>query len=145
MIALVDIKHSIAKMLSPTKITMGIKAIYGEANENKLIKPCLSIDIVPLTHTKQNREVYDKSTFIDIVYLTLESNKIDNYNMIDALQLIFSATLDVIDRHFTIQELDFKITNNVLHTQFKINYLDDNISIETADIMNKLNMNLGDD
>ncbi|MBU3098743.1 MULTISPECIES: phage tail terminator family protein [Clostridium] len=139
MIAIVDIKHSISKMLIPVGIT-----IYGETNEEKMTKPCLSIDIIPLTHTKQNAEVYDKSTLIDIVYLTDESKKIDNYNMIDALQLIFSKTLDVADRHFTILELNFNIVENILHTQFKINYLDENINTEIVEIMNKLNTNIGE-
>ena len=140
MIALVDIKHSILKMLATVGIT-----IYAETNEIQLIKPCLCIDIIPLTHTKQNITMYDKSTLIDIVYLTLESKKADNYTMIDTLQLIFSKTLDVADRHFTISELDFNIVANILHTQFKINYLDNNIDTAVPELMNNFKMNLGDD
>lgn len=139
MITLESIKQSLIQMLSITGLT-----IYGENNENQLIKPCLLVDIIPITSTRQNPTTYDKATLFDIVYLTKESKKIDNYNMIDSLQDILSASLDVDDRHLSILELSFNIVNNILHTQFKLNYLDGKIDTSPMDTMNKLKITIGE-
>ena len=140
MINIVEIRDSLTKMLDATGIT-----IYAEKNEDQFIKPCLCVDIIPLTNTRQNRSTIDKAILIDIVYLTKESKKIDNSNMIDSLGVILSESLDIDDRSLSILELSFNTVNNILHAQFKLNYFDEKIDTTSiTTIMNKLKMNLGE-
>ena len=142
MIALETIKHSIIKMLSVTEFT-----IYGENNEDQLVKPCLLVNIMPIAHTRQNAFEFDKSTIVDIVYLTEESKKINNYAMVDSFQTILSQSVDVDDRHLSILNLTFNIVENVLHAQFTLNYLDAQTIIppvDPIDLMEKLNINVGE-
>ena len=120
MIALNDIKNAITKRLyNFTSLT-----IYGEVNEKELKKPCLCVDIIPIYSTKRNVDLFNKSLLIDIVYLTVKQSKTENYAMIDNMQLIFDKSLKVGETYFHILQLDSKIVENVLHTQFKLNYLD---------------------
>lgn len=141
-VTLMDIKESVAKKIFSA---FPSEKIYTENIENGLEKPCFYIKIIPSNTVNLNMFHREKSMLVDIHYFTSAKQKRNSvfYSIMEQVEELFCMSLDVIDRTFTIQQMDFETVDKVLHCMFNLNYLiGNNDEWSEYPFMKELNLNL---
>lgn len=127
MITLIEIQKSISRKLNSK---FNDHFIYGEEVKQGLKRPAFFINIIPVS--TENFPVYkDKLINIDIMYFSKNETYVENLNMISELESLFK-TLKIQDRALTIESLNFRIVDDILHCSFSLDFMDcELISIDT--------------
>jgi hypothetical protein len=147
MITLTNILESISNKLGDK---FNDVSIYTEEVKKGLKKPSFFIAINPV-NTDNLITYKEKVVNIDISFFSLNETNGENLEMINLLENLLSTTLAVLDRKFTIDNLNFNVVDKTLHCNFSIDFADNNEFItittpngETVNIpMNEVDSELG--
>lgn len=134
MINYVDIVYSISNLLK----SFGYKT-YIDENRDKIKTPSFCINLRPV-NTTNRRDYKEKSVNVDIMYFGKNPSNEDFLKVTEQLEDIFNLTLKVKDRVLTINELDIRIVDDILHFAFTLDYSTAIEKIETFKPMQNLEM-----
>lgn len=120
MITLLDIQKSISRKLNSK---FSDHYIYVEEVKKGKKVPSFFINIMPV-NTDNFATYKDKLVNIDIMYFGKNETNEENLNMTNSLESLFNMTLKIQDREITIQSLNFKTVDNILHCGFSLDFTD---------------------
>lgn len=120
MITLLDIQKSISRKLDSK---FSDYYIYTEEVKDGLKRPSFFINIMPIS-TKNFIANKEKLINIDIMYFSENETNEEKLNMINMLEDLLNITLEIKDRVITIESLDFKVVNDILHCIFNLDFTD---------------------
>lgn len=134
---LLDVKKSIVSKLKAKFPT--IKVVAHEVEEG-FTKPAFFIQMIPFGIISNNKYHKTKSINIDIHYFSDTETHIDNLNMIDSLEDTFLPSISILDRNFTIENINTKEDGGILHFEFDISFTDSFDVTETHELMQELEL-----
>lgn len=132
MITLMDIQKTISRRLDSR---FSGHYVYTEEVKQGLKRPSFFINIMPIN--TNNFVIYkDKLVNIDIMYFGKNETNEESLNMVNELEDLFSITLAIKDREITIQSLNFKTIDNILHCGFSLDFTDSDMEFITINTPN---------
>lgn len=120
MITLLDIQKAIGKKLDSKFNT---HYIYTEQVKQGLKRPSFFVNIMPIS-TNNYVAYKDKLINVDIMYFSKNETSTENLEMINLLEDLFKMLLTIQDRKITIESLNFKVVDNILHCIFSLDFKD---------------------
>lgn len=139
MIGLLDIKKAITNL---------IRSKYPQAkiyfdNIDKCEMPYFYVEFTAIKNITLDSVYTDKLIQIDILYCPA-SKQDCNRNMLfaisDELDKIFRPVFPIMDRYITLQEVEIKIHDDILHYIFNLDFADAFDEEETHELMRTLKM-----
>ena len=104
-------------------------------------KPCFFVQINP--KLDYYCDSVEENIVVQINYFPSTRTSIENFEMANKLRVLFVGTLDVGDRHFTIEELDIEEIEGILDVTFVIrNY--EEVTITGEHYMEDIHIGLGE-
>lgn len=146
-IDLIDFKKEIVKTLEKTGCTT-----FATDLKQGFEKPCFFVQINP--KMDYYCDSVEENIVVQINFFPASRTSIENFEMANKLRVLFVGTLDVGDRHFTIEELDIQETEGILDVTFvirnieEVTYSDEitmediNVNFKEPEIISDLDINI---
>ncbi len=132
MITLLDMQKAIGRKLNSK---FSNYYIYTEEVKQGLKRPSFFINIMPIS-TDNFITYKEKLINIDIMCFSENETNEENLNMINMLESLFNMFLEINDKVITIESLNFKIIDNILHCVYSLDFTDSDIELITIDTPN---------
>ncbi len=129
-----DIQTQICTILTQN----GFSVIASEAQEG-FTKPACFVNVYPSSVSLLNEYMEQMSDTVEIKYIPLVETVEHCAEIAQRIKNIFLyKPFDVKNRHLTIQEMEFDIENQILHTYFNLEYMQETPDTEEYEEISEL-------